>query len=82
MGRRVDKKLLSSGSSIKFDMRLVKILQAKKRPCKTRSLFFNMVGVARFELATSRPPDARATKLRYTPILQIAISPSELAGVK
>ena len=26
-----------------------------------------MVGVARFELATSRPPDARATKLRYTP---------------
>ena len=28
----------------------------------------NMVGVARFELATSRPPDARATKLRYTPM--------------
>ncbi len=27
----------------------------------------NLVGVARFELATSRPPDARATKLRYTP---------------
>lgn len=30
--------------------------------------FLNVVGVARFELATSRPPDARATKLRYTPI--------------
>ena len=30
-------------------------------------MFFNVVGVARFELATSRPPDARATKLRYTP---------------
>ena len=26
-----------------------------------------MVGVTRFELVTSRPPDARATKLRYTP---------------
>ncbi len=26
-----------------------------------------MVGVAGFEPATSRPPDARATKLRYTP---------------
>lgn len=30
----------------------------------------DVVGVARFELATSRPPDARATKLRYTPTLQ------------
>ena len=27
-----------------------------------------MVGVAGFEPATSRPPDARATKLRYTPM--------------
>ena len=30
-----------------------------------------MVGVARFELATSRPPDARATKLRYTPNISL-----------
>jgi hypothetical protein len=30
-------------------------------------ILLNVVGVARFELATSRPPDARATKLRYTP---------------
>ncbi len=26
-----------------------------------------MVGVTGFEPATSRPPDVRATKLRYTP---------------
>ncbi len=32
-----------------------------------------MGGVARFELATSRPPDARATKLRYTPITKLSI---------
>ena len=29
-----------------------------------------MVGVAGFEPTTSRPPDVRATKLRYTPILE------------
>ena len=28
---------------------------------------FNLVGVTRFELATPRPPDGYATKLRYTP---------------
>ncbi len=38
-----------------------------KKPCKNKVFYFYMVGVARFELATSRPPDARATKLRYTP---------------
>ena len=38
-----------------------------KNLVKTRFFIFYMVGVARFELATSRPPDARATKLRYTP---------------
>ena len=35
---------------------------------KLRNFMIYLVGVARFELATSRPPDARATKLRYTPI--------------
>jgi hypothetical protein len=30
--------------------------------------FTNMVGVIGFEPMTSRPPGARATKLRYTPI--------------
>ena len=34
---------------------------------KLRNSLICLVGVARFELATSRPPDARATKLRYTP---------------
>lgn len=38
---------------------------------KSRNLLINLVGVARFELATSRPPDARATKLRYTPTYNI-----------
>jgi hypothetical protein len=28
---------------------------------------FNFVGVTRFELATPRPPDGYATRLRYTP---------------
>lgn len=30
--------------------------------------FLFMVGIAGLEPATSRPPDARATRLRYTPI--------------
>lgn len=30
-----------------------------------------MVGVTGFEPVTSRPPDARATKLRYTPTLDV-----------
>ena len=30
-------------------------------------LIFQSVGVTRFELATPRPPDEYATKLRYTP---------------
>ena len=42
----------------------------KKKPCNSRA-FFELVGVARFELATSRPPDARATKLRYTPNISL-----------
>ncbi len=29
-----------------------------------------MVGIAGLEPATSRPPDARATRLRYIPIAQ------------
>ena len=29
------------------------------------------IGVTRFELATSRPPAERATKLRHTPIVDI-----------
>ena len=41
---------------------------------------FNLVGVARFELATSRPPDARATKLRYTPIKKQVINTDETLG--
>ena len=28
---------------------------------------FTLVGVTRFELATPRPPDGYATRLRYTP---------------
>lgn len=40
-------------------------IRKKRRPMT--SFFMNMVGVTRFELVTSRPPDARATKLRYTP---------------
>lgn len=28
---------------------------------------FHLVGVTRFELATPRPPDGYATRLRYTP---------------
>ena len=28
---------------------------------------YKMVGLARFELTTSRPPDERATRLRYSP---------------
>ncbi len=34
-------------------------------------IVFKLVGVARFELATSRPPDARATRLRYTPNISL-----------
>lgn len=30
-------------------------------------LIFQLVGVTRFELATPRPPDGYATRLRYTP---------------
>ena len=33
-----------------------------------------MVGIAGFEPATSRPPDERATRLRYTPTTQVGVS--------
>ena len=37
--------------------------------CSFEHIFFpyKMVGLARFELTTSRPPDERATRLRYSP---------------
>ena len=35
-------------------------------------IYFIIVGVTRFELATPRPPDGYATRLRYTPNLVIA----------
>ena len=38
--------------------------------CKRNSLLINlMVGPAGFEPTTFRPPDGRATKLRYGPII-------------
>ena len=33
-----------------------------------------MVGIAGFEPATSRPPDERATRLRYTPTTSVGVS--------
>ena len=33
---------------------------------------FLVVGVTRFELATPRPPDGYATRLRYTPNFLVA----------
>lgn len=33
-----------------------------------------MVGIAGFEPATSRPPDERATRLRYTPTTAVGLS--------
>ena len=33
-----------------------------------------MVGIAGFEPATSRPPDERATRLRYTPTTALGVS--------
>lgn len=38
-----------------------------KKTCKVNCRFFPIVGVTRFELATPRPPDGYATRLRYTP---------------
>jgi hypothetical protein len=35
-------------------------------------IFFHLVGVTRFELATPRPPDGYATRLRYTPNFVVA----------
>lgn len=32
---------------------------------------FKLVGLARFELTTFRPPDGRATKLRHSPTLRL-----------
>lgn len=34
-------------------------------------MLINLVGLARFELTTFRPPDERATKLRHSPTCRI-----------
>ena len=45
------------------------VLGMKKGHSALRNDLFDLVGMTGFEPATSRPPDERATGLRYIPIL-------------